>query len=150
MREEDSADCATAGDWKGTVRLCHTAPRRFPTPALFMTDDHSVRAIVACLAAALLCACAPDALNNRAATGFDGFLNRIQRACAPIQLGDSQLAHPLMGGVTPEKYDYWLDQTSGLYYRRISTAQYRQSINAFFDGGNDATIDCIVGNLPPG
>jgi len=106
--------------------------------------------MVAALAGSLLVACAPDAMNNRAATGFDGFVNTLQRACAPLQLGESQLAHPLMGGVTPEKYDYWLDQTSRLYYRSISAAQYRQSIDAFFDGGNNATIDCILANLPPG
>ncbi len=115
-----------------------------------MIRSRPVRIIVSTLAASLATACAQEAVNNRVATGFDGFLNTIQHACAPIQLGESQLAHPLMGGVTPEKYDYWLDQTSRLYYRRISTAQYRQSINAFFDGGNDATIDCIIGNLPPG
>ena len=45
--------------------------------------------------------------------------------------------------------DYWLDQTSRLYYRRISPAQYRESLNAFFGAGNDGTIDCLVNNLPP-
>lgn len=88
-------------------------------------------------------------MNNRAATGFDGYINQISRVCAPIQLGQYQLANPLMGGATGNTYDYWLDQTSRLYYRRIGTAQYRESLNAFFGAGNDATIDCIVSNLPP-
>jgi hypothetical protein len=35
-------------------------------------------------------------------------------------------------------------------YRTISSAQYRESLNAFFGAGNDGTIDCIVGNLPAG
>jgi len=107
----------------------------------------SLRAL-ALVAAASLVACAPDAMNNRAATGFDGYINQISRVCAPIQLGQYQLANPLMGGATGNTYDYWLDQTSRLYYRRIGTAQYRESLNAFFGAGNDATIDCIVNNLP--
>ena len=91
--------------------------------------------------------CAPDAYNNRAATGFNGFVDQVSRACAPVQLGRYQLANPLMGGAGGNSYDYWLDQTSKLYYRTISPAQYRESLNAFFGAGNDGTIDCIVGNL---
>jgi hypothetical protein len=94
--------------------------------------------------------CAPDETNNRAATGLDGYVNLVSRVCAPIQLGQSQLANPLMGGAGNNAYDYWLDQTSRVYYRRISVAQYRESLNAFFGAGNDSTIDCLVGNLPPG
>jgi hypothetical protein len=68
--------------------------------------------------------------------------------CAPIQLGQYQLANPLMGRVGGGSYDYWLDQTSRLFYRRIDTATYRESITAFFGAGNDGTIACIVSNLP--
>ncbi len=96
----------------------------------------------------LVVGCAPDAMNNRAATGFDGFVNKVSRACAPLQLGPYQLANPLMGGAGGNSYDYWLDQTSRLYDRRIAPAQYRESLTAFFGAGNDGTIDCIVGNLP--
>ncbi|MFO1414152.1 MAG: hypothetical protein U1F10_09675 [Burkholderiales bacterium] len=99
-------------------------------------------------AVAALTACAPDAVNNRAATGFDGFVNDVQRACAPVQLGRYQLATPLMGGGGDGSYDYWLDQTSKLYYRTIGPGQYRESLNAFFGAGNDRTIDCILGRLP--
>jgi hypothetical protein len=102
------------------------------------------------LAAILTTACAPDAMNNRAATGFDGFVNQVQRACAPVQLGRYQLATPLMGGGGDGSYDYWLDQTSRLYSRQISPGQYRESLTAFFGAGNDATISCITANLPPG
>jgi hypothetical protein len=94
-------------------------------------------------------ACAPDAVNNRAATGFDGYVNQVQRACAPVQLGRYQLANPLMGGGGDGSYDFWLDQTSKLYYRRLTPAGYRDSLNGFFGAGNNATIDCIVANLPP-
>jgi hypothetical protein len=101
-------------------------------------------------ACAALAACAPDAVNNRAATGFDGFVNVISRACAPLQFGQYQLADPLMGGAGGNTYDYWLDQTSKLYYRRIDPGTYRESLNAFFGAGNDGTIGCILANMPKG
>jgi hypothetical protein len=106
---------------------------------------------LAALAAALiaLAACAPDAVNNRAATGLDAYVSQVQRTCAPVQLGRYQLATPLMGGGGDGSYDYWLDQTSRLYNRTITPAQYRESLTAFFGPGNDATIGCIVGQLPP-
>ena len=65
-----------------------------------------------------------------------------------MQLGRYQLADPLMGGAGNNSYNYWLDQTSRLYYRSIDAAAYRQSLNAFFGAGNDDTISCILGNLP--
>jgi hypothetical protein len=97
---------------------------------------------------AALAACAPDAVNDRAATGFNGFVNDVSRACAPLQFGRYQLSNPLMGGAGGNTYDYWLDQTSKLYYRSIGPGTYRESLNAFFGAGNDGTIDCIVANLP--
>ncbi|HTQ00637.1 MAG TPA: hypothetical protein VMN56_15040 [Casimicrobiaceae bacterium] len=105
-------------------------------------------ALLACCVVSLA-ACAPEAMNNRAATGFDGFVNQISKACAPLQLGQYQLANPLMGRVGNNSYDYWLDQTSRLYYRRISPGAYSESLTAFFGAGNDGTIGCILSNLPP-
>ena len=106
------------------------------------------RRILLIAAVAASTGCAPDAMNNRAATGLDGFINTISRACAPIQLGRYQLADPLMGGAGNNSYSYWLDQTSRLYYRRIGPGDYRESLTAFFGAGNDATIDCILRNVP--
>ena len=105
------------------------------------------RSIIA-LCALLVAACAPDAMNNRAATGLNGFVNQVQRVCAPVQLGRYQLGNPLMGGAGDGSYDYWLDQTSSLYYHRIGAARYRESLTAFFGAGNDGTIDCILAQLP--
>ena len=98
--------------------------------------------------ALILAACAPDAVNNRAATGFNGFVDDVSRTCAPLQFGRYQLSNPLMGGAGGNSYDYWLDQTSRLYYRTIAPSAYRESLNAFFGAGNDGTIDCIVSGLP--
>jgi len=124
-----------------------TPVARMPSPS-FVARGTAAGPALALTLAAFLAGCAPDAVNNRAATGFDGFVNKVSQACAPIQLGQYQLANPLMGGAGGNSYDYWLDQTSRLYYRRIGAAQYRESLDAFFGAGNDATIDCIVGNLP--
>ncbi len=104
----------------------------------------------AVVAAVSLSACAPDALNNRAATGFDGFINQISKACAPLQYGRYQFADPLMGAVGGNSYDYWLDQTSKLYYRRIGSDTYAESLNAFFGAGNQDSIACTLRYLPPG
>ena len=112
-------------------------------------DTSNMKRTLPVLFAFALAACAPDAVDNRAATGFNGYVNHISRVCAPIQLGQYQLADPMMGRVGNNSYVYWLDQTSRLYNRRIDPATYRESINAFFGAGNDATIDCIVRNLPP-
>ncbi len=96
----------------------------------------------------LLAACAPEAMNNRAATGFNGWIDQVSRVCKPVQLGPYQLYNPLMGGVGNNSYNFWLDQSSRLYYGQLSPAAYRESLNAFFNGGNDATIDCILAQLP--
>ena len=46
---------------------------------------------------------------------------------------------------------FWLDQTSRLYYQRISEPQYRSSIAGAMGGdkANAAALDCIVRHLPP-
>ena len=36
--------------------------------------------------------CAPDAMNNRAATGFNGYLNTIGRDCSPLLLGGQEMS----------------------------------------------------------
>ena len=106
--------------------------------------------IAALILALVVAACAPEAMNNRAATGFDGFINQISRACAPLQYGQYQFADPLMGAVGGNSYDYWFDQTSKLYYRRIGSDAYAESLNAFFGPGNQGSINCTLKYLPPG
>ena len=39
---------------------------------------------LAALCAVLVVGCAPDAANNRAATGFNGFVNQVQRKFSPL------------------------------------------------------------------
>jgi hypothetical protein len=97
----------------------------------------------------LLSGCAPDAMNNRQATGFNGFLKTIQVDCAPLLLGGQQMSWALQTGAGDNNYIYFLDQTSKLYYRTIGTGGYRESLTAFFGPGYDRAIDCILAKLPP-
>ena len=101
------------------------------------------------LAAVLLVAgCAPDAMNNRAATGFNGYLNTIGRECSPLLLGGQEMSEALQVGAGDNNYNYWLDVTSKLYYGTMSPAGYREAVTAFFGAGYDRAIDCTIAKLP--
>lgn len=131
-----------------TLRVLSAAVARMASRTPILQRSRVTRAL-AVVSTVCVVGCAADAVNNRAATGFDAFVNKVSQACSPIQLGPYQLSNPLMGGASGNSYDYWLDQTSRLYDRRIGAGQYRESLTAFFGAGNDGTIDCIVRELPP-
>ncbi|WP_420992531.1 hypothetical protein ACKI2N_031105 [Cupriavidus sp. 30B13] len=102
--------------------------------------------------AALLCAaCAPDSIDNIQARGFDAYLDGLRRECPDMMIGDNNISDWLRTDGSPDSdYVYWLDQTSRLYYRRITPAQYRDSVTGAFGEGKSGThaVDCIVRNLP--
>jgi hypothetical protein len=107
---------------------------------------------LALAALASMAACAPDAVRNAQATGFNGYINTLKTACPNIQIGASNVGLWLQyGGGTTNDYDYWLDMTSRLYYRRVSPAEYRSAVGAQLGPGtsNDRAFDCIIGQLPP-
>jgi hypothetical protein len=101
------------------------------------------RAIVALGAAALVGGCAPDAWN--AQPGFDGFLNQIGQQCYPMRIGMT-LVSDLVDNPAP----YFIDETSRLYYGKISAENYRSAITSFSDdsAGTNRAIDCILSKLP--
>jgi hypothetical protein len=107
-------------------------------------------AIAVCALAGLATACAPDTINNRAATGFDAYLNKL-KSCKPFTIGSVDLS-VLVGydAMGDQNYQYFVDQTSKLYYNRIGFDSYRQSLTGFFGDGskNGPTFDCIFANLP--
>jgi hypothetical protein len=113
------------------------------------------RVIISALALAALASmagCAPDAIRSAQATGFNGYVNTLKTACPNIQIGASNVGLWLQyGGGTTNDYDYWLDMTSKLYYRRVSPAEYRSAVGAQLGPGtsNDRAFDCIIGQLPP-
>lgn len=100
-------------------------------------------------AAALAAGCAPDAWSNRKATGFDAYLNQIAVECAPLYAGSQVITvnydPPNYGA---DDYDQWLDQTSRLYYKKISPQQYLTNIGNFFNPRSVASAQCAVGKLP--
>lgn len=95
-------------------------------------------------------ACAPDAVRNVEAKGFNAYLDTVQTACANTRLGSHPLGEWLRSGGDDSDYVFWLDQTSRLYYQRISVPQYRSSIAGAMGGdkANAAALDCIVRHLP--
>ncbi len=107
----------------------------------------------AILAAALgLAACAPDSVRNFEAKGFNAYLDSLQKSCPNMIIGTDNISEWLRtnGSGGDDNYVYWLDQTSRLYYKRISPGQYRDSITSAMGSGKgaDRAIDCIVGHLP--
>lgn len=100
---------------------------------------------------ALLGGCAPDAVDNLKATGFDGFLNRVSVDCAPLVVGSQVVtANYTAPDYALDLYDQWFDATSRLYYKRITPPAYLNEINNFFgDARTQASAQCLVSKLPP-
>jgi hypothetical protein len=101
--------------------------------------------------AAVLAACAPDAITNREATGFNAYINQIATACKPLMVGEYNMTYQLENnGLGDNQVNYFFDVTSQLYYQRSTPADYRTAVNGFFGGGSrtNRSIDCIIANLP--
>ena len=94
--------------------------------------------------------CAPDAIRNYAATGFNGYLDSLKTACPNLQIGSNEIGLWLQYSSVNDNFNYWLDMTSKLYYRRISAPEYRSAVAAQLGDGssNAASFDCIIRNLP--
>jgi hypothetical protein len=102
-------------------------------------------------ACTLAAGCAPDQLSNYQASGFNAFVDSAAVACAPLQFGPMVITknYDPPNYVTAQ-YGAWLDQTSNLYYKRISPEAYLSNINNLFPGGRTAAAaQCLVSKLPP-
>ncbi|AGW93693.1 hypothetical protein N234_27035 [Ralstonia pickettii DTP0602] len=101
--------------------------------------------------AVVLAACAPDSVRNIQAKDFNAYLDSLKTACPNLVMGSSNISDWLRtsGDSDDSNYVYWLDQTSRLYYQRISVKEYRDSVSAALGGRSDApALDCIVRSLP--
>ena len=109
-----------------------------------------IRAILVLTVMSSLEACAPDAVRNYAATGFNGYLDSLKSACPNLRIGGNDIGQWLRYGSGESDYLYWLDMTSRLYYSRVSADQYRSAVEGQLGSGssNSASFDCIVRNLP--
>lgn len=94
-----------------------------------------------------LCGCggnlaAPDALVED--SGAEAFLNQVAKGCADKSIGNNQL-----NWLINESDDsYFLDETTKLYFGKVSREQYRSDINGFYPtGANDTALTCIFSQL---
>jgi hypothetical protein len=124
-----------------------------------MNLSRTTRLLSPALLVLALAGCAPEAWNNRQATGFNGFLNGLPAACEPLMIGARDMGDAIRrGSVVSDDYSYFLDVTSQLYYGTMAPDAYRRSITGFFGPGADTSrsIDCILTRasanrpLPPG
>jgi hypothetical protein len=97
-------------------------------------------------------ACAPDAYRSSQATGFNAYIQKLGQVCHPLQIGDQDITRYILEQATGEtNYIYFIDNTSRLYYNRITPQSYRQALVGFFGAGtyNEQSFNCIFLNLPP-
>jgi len=103
------------------------------------------------LVVALAAGCAPDAMNNRQATGFNAYLNALPTNCRSLVIGSSDVGDwLLMRGSSDPNYSYFIDMTSRLYYGTVSPGAYREGLTGFLGPGtsNAQAFACIFANLP--
>jgi hypothetical protein len=102
-------------------------------------------------ACALSAGCAPDQFSNYQATGFNAFVDTAAVECAPLQVGPMVITRNYEPpNYAAGQYGVWLDQTSNLYYKRITPEAYIQNINNLFPGERTAVAArCLVSKLPP-
>lgn len=111
----------------------------------------ALRVVAGLVVAAAVAGCAPDAVSNRYATGFNAYLDQIAVACKPLMLGRYDMSYKMLQkDMYDDDLNYFMDLTSRLYYQTVSPDSYRSGINGFFGGGatTDRGISCIIANLP--
>ena len=112
---------------------------------------HGARRALALAAALALGGCAPDAMNNVQATGYNAFLTTIATGCKPLLIGSRDLTTQIARNESSDdsNYNYFLDLTSQLYYGKVSPEAYRSGVSGFLGGGADTnrSLDCIIATL---
>jgi hypothetical protein len=114
----------------------------------------SIHRLAAAAAIGVLAACAPDAWQSQKATGFNQFLDTVGTQCQPLWIGQQQLQQIDSQYATgwQSNFDVFLDNTSRLYYKRMSPADYRVAVQSIAltttDSRTNRSIDCIIAKLP--
>ena len=106
---------------------------------------------LAAVGAALMAGCAPDAMQNIKATGFNAFIDQVAVECAPLHAGPQVISvNYSPPNYATDLYDQWLDATSRLYYKKTTPQSYLNDINNYFgDPRTQASAQCVVSKLPP-
>jgi hypothetical protein len=106
---------------------------------------HPALRAVAVAAAATLAACAPDAW--KPSPGFDGFLNQVQNACYYQRIGLINVGDMLTNPGNMQS-GYFIDQTSRLYFGKITRDSWTSGVTAFIQGrASDPGVQCVLGQL---
>jgi hypothetical protein len=109
----------------------------------------AIRTLLSLLVAAALQGCAGDpALSDRLVenSGAEGFLDRIQKNCGHLSIGNQTLAYVLEPGSDDT---YFVDESSKLYFGRVDRGTYATDIDAFYPTDtNKPAVACIFAQLP--
>lgn len=113
----------------------------------------ALKALASLTLVASIAACAPDAWRNVEATGFNDYLDTVQRQCQPLWFGAMNLPTFDMSSAGPyqSQFSSLLDSASRLYYNRITPADFRAAVQAqslSSDARTTRSIDCMVAQLP--
>ena len=99
------------------------------------------RAAIAC-AGLLLAACAPDAIIP--SQPYDAFLTRVGEACRGKPIG-AYTVDQLARRSQSKAGNFFMDQTSRLYFGRLSAQDWTTQVSAFLRGWpQDPGIDCVL------
>jgi hypothetical protein len=97
------------------------------------------------LSAAALAACAPDAW--KPAPGYDGFLTQVQNACYYQRIGLINVGDMLTNPGSMQS-TYFIDETSRLYYGKITRDNWTSAVTAFIQGrADDPGVRCVLDQL---
>jgi hypothetical protein len=106
--------------------------------------QHAIRA-AALLATVTVGACAPDAW--KPAPGYDAFLDQVQKACYYRPIGIVNVGDMLTNPGNMQS-TYFIDQTSRLYFGKISRAEWTTGVTAFIQGrATDPGVQCVLAEL---
>ena len=110
-----------------------------------MTRSAATLAALATFAAAALAGCAPDAW--KPAPGFEVFLNQVQTACYYRPIGIVNVGDMLTNPGNMQS-TYFIDQTSRLYYGKITRGQWTSGVTGFIQGrASDPGVQCVLDQL---
>ena len=105
----------------------------------------SARLVPLLFTATLVAACAPDAL--KPLPGYNGFLQQVQQVCAYTLIG-TYYAGDLAGDTGSMQSVYFIDQTSRLYFYKITPDNWIAGVTAFMQGrSSDPGIRCVLDQL---
>ena len=98
-------------------------------------------ALLATLMPLLLAGCAADAW--RAESGYDAYLDRVQKNCEGIRIGGRLIDEPLLND------PYFLDITSRFFNGRVGQPEFVDALTSFYNAKEDSPgIRCLLEQMP--